>query len=171
MDDIRPFNFSQNGDIPIFGTPPVINQLKAEFAYVFADTKYPGAPGVEVNEISNTPFVINGISIQPIQVFHYKLPVFGYRIGDFTYITDANYIPDEEIAKIKGTKVLVLNALQVNDHISHFNLKEAVEMVERIKPEKAYFTHISHRLGLNQDVDKILPAHVSLAYDGLKIQV
>lgn len=171
MDDIRPFNFRQNADIPIYGSKPVINQLKTEFSYVFSDKKYPGAPGVAVNEIENSPFEINGITITPIQVYHHKLPVFGYRIRNFTYITDANRIADEEIEKIKGTQVLVLNALQINSHISHFNLSQALEMVERIQPEKAYFTHVSHRLGLSQHIDKILPAHVSLAYDGLKIEL
>jgi phosphoribosyl 1,2-cyclic phosphate phosphodiesterase len=167
MDDIRPFNFLQKADIPIYGTPPVIKQLKAEFAYVFSDFKYPGAPGVRVNEIGNSPFEIDGVKIIPIQVFHHKLPVLGYRIADFTYITDANYISDEEIEKIKGTRVLVLNALQINPHISHFNLSEALETVDRIQPEKAYFTHISHRLGVSQEIEKTLPPHISLAYDGL----
>lgn len=171
LDDIRPYNFRQNADIPIYGTPSVINQLKAEFAYVFYENKYPGAPGVVVNEISNTPFEINGVKIIPIQVYHHKLPVFGYRIADFTYITDANYIADEEIEKIKGTRILVLNALQINAHISHFNLGEALEMVDRIQPEQAYFTHISHRLGLSQEIEKNLPSNVSLAYDGLKIHL
>lgn len=171
MDDIRPYNFLQNSNIPIYGTLPVINQLKAEFAYVFSENKYPGAPGVEVNEIGNSPFDINGVTVVPIQVYHHKLPVFGYRIADFTYITDANYIPDVEIEKIRGTRVLVLNALQINAHISHFNLGEALEMVDRIQPEQAYFTHISHRLGLSQEIEKSLPPNVSLAYDGLKIQL
>jgi len=171
MDDIRPYNFRQNSNIPIYGTLPVINQLKAEFAYVFSENKYPGAPGVEVNEIGNSPFDINGVTVVPIQVYHHKLPVFGYRIADFTYITDANYIPDVEIEKIRGTRVLVLNALQINAHISHFNLGEALEMVDRIQPEQAYFTHISHRLGLSQEIEKSLPPNVSLAYDGLKIQL
>lgn len=171
MDDIRPFNFRQNKDIPIYGTLPVINQLKSEFSYVFSENKYPGAPGVEVNEISNTPFEINGIKVIPIQVYHHKLPVFGYRIADFTYITDANYIPEEEIEKIRGTRVLVLNALQINAHISHFNLSEALEMVDRIQPERAYFTHISHRLGRSEEIENSLPPNVSLAYDGLKVQL
>jgi phosphoribosyl 1,2-cyclic phosphate phosphodiesterase len=171
MDDIRPFNFMQNADIPIYGIPQVINQLKAEFSYVFSETKYPGAPGVEVNEISNNPFEINGIPINPIQVFHHKLPVFGYRVRDFTYITDANYIPQKEMEKIRGTKVLVLNALQINAHISHFNLREALEMVDQIQPEQAYFTHISHRLGLSQAIENKLPPNVSLAFDGLKIHI
>ena len=171
MDDIRPFNFRQNGDIPIYGTRRVIDQLRDEFAYVFSATKYPGAPGVAVNEIDNNPFEISGIKIQPIQVLHHKLPVFGYRIGEFTYITDANHIPEQELDKARGTKVLVLNALQINKHISHFNLKEALEMVALIQPERAYFTHISHRLGLSQAIEKTLPPNVFLAYDGLKIHI
>ncbi|MES2397953.1 MAG: MBL fold metallo-hydrolase, partial [Bacteroidota bacterium] len=112
-----------------------------------------------------------GVDFLPIEVMHYKLPVFGFRINDFTYITDANYISDVEKEKIKGTKVLVLNALRREPHISHYTLKEAIELVEEIKPERAYFTHISHQLGLHEDVQKELPATIELAYDGLKIQM
>ena len=169
MDDIRSFNFKQHMDMPVFATKDVFEQLKREFFYIFEEVKYPGVPKVQVNVIDNNPFEINGIKIIPIQVMHYQLPVFGYRIADFTYITDANHISDSEKQKIKGSKVLVLNALQHDKHISHFNLQEALNLVEELKPEKAYFTHISHKLGLHSSIS--LPDNVALAYDGLKISL
>lgn len=171
MDDVRSFNFSQNMDMPVYADARVINQLKQEFAYVFAAKKYPGVPTVEVHEISNTPFSIDDIEITPIEVMHYKLPVFGYRINDFAYITDAKTIDKKEVKKLKGVKTLVINALQEQEHISHFTLEEALEMIEKIKPEKAYLTHISHRLGFHKQVQKKLPKNVFLAYDGLKIHL
>ena len=169
LDDIRPYNFKQQTDIPLFGTPQVLNQIKAEFSYIFAKNQYPGIPRVKLREISNLPFEVVGINFTPIQVMHHKLPVFGFRIGDFTYITDANYIPPLEIEKIKGTKILVLNALQIKPHISHFTLEEALAFIEEIQPEKAYLTHISHKLGLHQTVQSNLPDNVALAFDGLQI--
>ncbi len=171
MDDIRSFNFRQKIDMPIYGTRDVIAQLKREFSYIFEAKQYPGVPKVAINEIGLSPFSIEGISIIPIEVMHYKLPVMGYRINDFTYITDANYISEKEIKKIQGSKVLVLNALQIEKHISHFNLEEALEMVEKIQPEQAYFTHISHKLGTHQKTALKLPDHVSLAWDGLTIRL
>lgn len=171
MDDIRPFNFTQQGDIPIFGTAKVINQLKAEFSYVFAAKKYPGVPGVTVHEITNQPFEIQGVRFTPVEVMHHRISVFGYRVRDFVYITDANQIASSEIDKIRGCRVLVLNALQIQPHISHFNLEQALEMVELIQPERTYFTHISHRLGTVGEVEKMLPKHISLAYDGLQIHL
>ncbi|GHB24770.1 MBL fold metallo-hydrolase [Mongoliitalea lutea] len=169
LDDIRSYNFLQKKDMPIYGTPRVLNQIKREFAYIFEEVKYPGVPSVQVNEISNTPFSINGTTVTPIQVLHYKLPVFGFRFGDFTYITDAKYIEDEEFEKIKGSKILVLNALQKTHHLSHLTLDEALEWVDRIQPEQAYFTHISHKLGAHHEIEPHLPTHVKLAYDGLTI--
>lgn len=169
LDDIRPYNFKQQTDIPLFGTSQVLNQIKAEFSYIFAKNQYPGIPRVKLREISNLPFEVMGINFTPIQVMHHKLPVFGFRIGDFTYITDANYIPPLEIEKIKGTKTLVLNALQIKPHISHFTLEEALAFIEEIQPEKAYLTHISHKLGLHQTVQSNLPDNVALAFDGLQI--
>ena len=171
LDDIRPFNFKQQMDIPLYGTVQVLEQIKSEFSYIFAKTKYPGVPRVLLNEISNTPFEIQGNKINPIQVMHHKLPVFGYRFGNFTYITDANYISPEEIEKIKGSKILVINALQIKPHISHFTLSEALELISIIAPEKAYLTHISHTMGTHQEVTEQLPRNVEIAYDGLKIQL
>lgn len=171
LDDIRPFNFSQKKDMPIYGTKKVLNQIKKEFAYIFEEIKYPGVPSVIPNEIVNESFLVENIPVLPIQVMHYRLPVFGFRIKDFTYITDAKYIDKKEIEKIKGSKILVLNALQKTHHISHLTLDEALEMAEMIQPEQAYFTHISHKLGSHQEIEAQLPPQVRLAFDGLKIEI
>jgi phosphoribosyl 1,2-cyclic phosphate phosphodiesterase len=171
MDDIRGFNYAQKSSIPLYAQAPVIEQLKREFAYAFAEDKYPGVPEIEVHEIENQPFTIAGVTITPILVKHYYLDVLGFRFGDFTYITDANFISDEELEKVKGSKVLVINALRKTTHISHFTLDEALEVIDKIKPEKAYITHISHMMGLHAAVEKELPAHVHLAYDGLTLAV
>ena len=171
MDDIRSFNFKQRKDMPIYASTEVLDQLKAEFSYIFQQSKYPGLPRVEVNIIENKPFSINDVHFIPIEVMHYKLPVFGYRVEDFVYITDANYISPKEKEKIKGAKVLVLNALQKEKHISHYNLEEALELIEELKPGKAYLTHISHRMGRHADVSSELPDNVEIAYDGLRITI
>ncbi len=171
LDDIRSYNFLQKKDMPIYGTKKVLNQIKREFAYIFEEVRYPGIPSVIAQEITKEPFIAEGIKVIPIEVMHYRLPVFGFRFGDFTYITDAKYIDDAELEKVKGSKVLVLNALQKTHHLSHFTLDEAIQLVNQIKPESAYFTHISHRLGTHQDVELILPPNIHLAYDGLKISV
>jgi len=171
LDDIRSYNFLQKKDMPIYGTKKVLNQIKREFAYIFEEVRYPGVPSVITHEIVNEPFSAEGIQVVPIQVLHYRLPVFGFRFGDFTYITDAKYIDDTELEKIKGSKVLVLNALQQSHHLSHFTLEEAIQLVHLIKPELAYFTHISHRLGTHQEVEKTLPPNIHLAFDGLKISI
>lgn len=171
LDDIRPFNFYQQADIPIFGRKPVLEQLQQEFAYIFSDKKYPGVPQVACVEIDHLPFQIKGIGITPLPVLHYKLPVLGFRVGDFSYITDANHIPDETYALLEGTEVLVLNALQKEPHISHFTLEQAIDQAQRIGAKKTYFTHISHRLGTHNAVEKELPPGIFLAYDGQKLQL
>jgi phosphoribosyl 1,2-cyclic phosphate phosphodiesterase len=172
LDDIRPYNYL-NGKkyLKIFGQVRVLDQLKKEFHYAFKEDAYPGVPLLETEIISNEPFQIDETVFTPISVLHYKLPVFGYRIKDFTYITDANFISDEEIEKAKGSEVLVLNALQITKHISHFNLEEAIEMAIKIGAKKTYFTHISHKLGLHGQIEKTLPENIFLAYDGLKISM
>ena len=169
LDDIRPFNFYQQADIPIFGRLAVLEQLQREYAYIFNDKKYPGVPQVACVEIDHNPFQINGIGITPIPVIHYKLPVLGFRIGDFSYITDANHIPEESLALLEGSEILVLNALQKEPHIAHFTLDQAIEQAQRIGAKKTYFTHISHRLGMHAAVEKELPEGFFLAYDGLKL--
>lgn len=171
LDDIRPFNFSQKKDMPIYGSKKVLTQIKREYSYIFEEVKYPGVPSVIPYEISNDPFTAEDIPIIPIQVLHYRLPVFGFRLKDFTYITDAKYIDQKEIEKIKGSKVLVLNALQKDHHISHLTLEEAIELVNIIKPERAYFTHASHKLGTHHEIESQLPPNIRLAFDGLKIQI
>lgn len=172
LDDIRPYNYL-NGKkyLKIFAQVRVLDQLKKEFHYAFKEDSYPGVPLIETEVITNEPFEIDENVFTPISVLHYKLPVFGYRIQDFTYITDANFISEEELEKIKGTKILVLNALQLNKHISHFNLEEAIEMAQKIGAEKTYFTHISHKLGLHNTIEKELPKGIYLAYDGLKLTI
>ncbi|MEM7106837.1 MAG: MBL fold metallo-hydrolase [Bacteroidota bacterium] len=171
LDDVRAFNFKQKKHIPIYARNVVLTQLKREFSYIFAEVKYPGAPQIETNELDGQPLTIAGIEFIPIEVMHYKLPVYGFRVKDFTYITDANAISKSEINKIKGSQVLVLNALQKEDHISHFNLKEALEMAEIIGAEKTYFTHISHKMGSHKSIESILPQNVFLAHDGLKVTI
>jgi len=171
LDDIRPFNFKHQKDIPIFGRSTVLDQIKQEFSYIFSANSYPGVPRVLVSEIINQPFEVEGVPFIPIEVYHHKLPVFGFRIKDFTYITDANYIPEPEMEKIYGTKILVLNALRLKSHISHFTLEEAVELIKKINPEHAYLTHISHQMGIHRKAEKLLPEGIHLAYDGLKIKL
>lgn len=169
LDDIRPYNFSQQMDIPIFGRRQVLDQIQREFSYIFSTKKYPGVPQVDPIEITENPFQINGLLITPIPVLHYKLPVLGFRFGDFSYITDANFIPDESLKLLEGTEILVLNALQKESHISHFTLDQAVEMAQKIGAKQTYFTHISHRLGLHEQVERELPEGIALGYDGLEL--
>lgn len=171
LDDIRGFNFVQQTAIPLYARQQVINQLKREFAYAFGENKYPGVPEIDVYEIDDKPFIVEGIEVIPILVKHYFLDVLGFRFGDFTYITDANFIADEELAKVKGTKVLVINALRKTKHISHFTLDEALEVIEKIQPEQAYITHISHMMGLHAEVQRELPPNVFLAHDDLRLTI
>lgn len=170
LDDIRPFNFYQQADIPIFGRKAVLEQLQREYAYIFNDKKYPGVPQVTCVEIDYQPFQVNGVGITPLPVLHYKLPVLGFRIGNFSYITDANSIPNETYSLLEGSEILVLNALQKEPHISHFTLEQAIEQARRIGATNTYFTHISHRLGVHEEIEKELPEGVHLAYDGLKLK-
>ncbi len=171
LDDIRAYNFSQNKDMPIFGEERVLQQLKREFSYIFSDFKYPGIPRVQLNPITEEPFEVEGVRFQPIRVQHYRLPVLGYRVGDFTYITDANHISRQELEKVRGSKVVVLNALRLEPHISHFSLQQAVDILTDVRPEKAYLTHISHLLGQHREVEEALPDFIHLAYDGLQLNV
>lgn len=169
LDDIRPFNFLQQQDMPVFGRKNVLDQIKQEFSYIFSDKKYPGVPQVDCVEIDEKPFQFNGTTIIPIPVLHYKLPVLGFRIGDFSYITDANFISDESLKLLEGTEILVLNALQKESHISHFTVGEAILEARKIGAKQTYFTHISHRLGLHDEMEMELPEGIALAYDGLEL--
>ena len=171
FDDIRAFNFVNKKKMEVYASARVQEAIRREFAYIFSDFKYPGIPEINLHIIENKKFTIEGVDVLPIEVMHYKLEVFGVRIGDFSYITDANYISDIENEKLKNSKVLVLNALRREPHISHFTLEQAIELVKELQPEKAYFTHISHQLGLHADVQKELPGNIELAFDGLKITV
>ncbi|MBX2986023.1 MAG: MBL fold metallo-hydrolase [Bacteroidia bacterium] len=172
MDDIRAFNYFSQKAIEIYATERVQQALKREFYYVFSDEKYPGIPEVNLNTIKeNEPFYIGNIEFTPIQVLHYYLPVLGFRIGDFVYITDANKIEPKEMEKIKGAKVLVLNALRIQKHISHFTLDEAIEIARKVGAQQTYLTHISHQLGLHDIVQKELPEGIHLAHDGLELMI
>lgn len=172
LDDIRPFFFRQ-GDIPIYAHKRVVKSLKERFGYILNEKdKYPGAPSVDIHYVKkNHNFQIGDKTVVPINAHHNRLQVFGYRIGDFTYLTDVKTIEEEEIAKIKGTKVLVVNALRKEAHHSHFNLEEALAFIEKVQPETAYLTHISHLLGFHEEVEAQLPPHVHLAYDNLTITI
>lgn len=171
LDDIRPFNYILKKRINIYATERVQEALKREFQYIFSDVKYHGLPQINLHTITAENFNVGETEIVPFEVMHYKLPILGYRIGDFTYITDAKTISEASLEKIKGTKVLVLNALQKEDHISHLTFSEAIEMANKIGAETTYFTHISHNLGLHDEVRKELPVHIKLAYDGLTIEL
>ena len=167
MDDIRAFNFKQKKPMELFTDLNVEACLKKEFSYAFAENPYPGVPKLNINRIENKPFEVSGVVFQPVQLMHYKLPIFGFRIGDFAYCTDVNYISPEEKEKLTNLKVLVITALRKEEHISHFSLSEALALIEELKPEMAYLTHVSHLLGLHEEVSKELPDHVEIAYDEL----
>lgn len=171
MDDIRGFNYVLKKKIDIYATENVQRALRREFIYAFEDLKYPGVPEINVHTITDKEFDVAGIKILPIEVKHYMIPVLGFRIGDFTYITDANFIAEDERKKIRGSKVLVLNALRNEPHVSHYNLPQAIEVINDLQPEKAYLTHISHQLGLHKDVNSQLPPNIQCAYDGMVVEM
>ncbi len=172
IDDIRPFFFRQ-GDIPIYAHERVVDSLKRRFDYIFADeNRYPGAPAVTINQIvNNQPIPLGDLEVLPIEAYHNRLQVFGFRFQDFVYLTDIKRMDDNEIQKIIGTKVLVVNALREEAHHSHFNLEEALAFAETVGAEKTYFTHISHMLGFHEEVEKKLPKNVFLAYDNLQLKI
>lgn len=170
LDDVRPFNFRSGKDMPIYARPSVQKDLKRRFPYVFSDNPYPGAPSVVLHNIEvDKPFEIEGNTIIPIEALHGKLPVFGFRIGSFTYLTDIKTMSDHELEKVKGTELLVVNALHQKDHHSHLNLSEALVFIEKVKPTRAYLTHLSHKMGLHQTIEETLPSNVFIAYDNLEI--
>lgn len=169
MEDLRPYCL----DIPfdVYAQPRVLKSLQARLPYCFGDHSYPGIPKFDLHELSEEKFYIKGVEIQPLPVWHHKLPIFGYKIGKLAYITDCNNIPEETFAKLTGIDTLVINALRMEPHISHFSLSETLAAIERIKPRVAYLIHESHGIGLHAETSKILPPHVHLAYDGLKIMI
>lgn len=171
LDDIRPFFFRQ-GDIPIYAHNRVLLALQRRFDYIFeTDNKYPGAPSVKMHEIKNKPFEVGNLLVTPVNGTHFNLQVFGYRFKDFAYLTDMKTIADDELEKLKGLDVLVLNALRETEHPSHFSLNEALSIIDSLKPKQAYLTHISHLLGFHDEVQQKLPKNVFLAYDNLKITI
>jgi phosphoribosyl 1,2-cyclic phosphate phosphodiesterase len=171
LDDIRAFNFFQQKAIDVYANEITQKALRNEFYYVFAEHKYPGLPEVNLHNIPDHSFYIGDIPVQPVRVWHLHMPVLGFRFGNFTYITDANRIEEEEKEKIKGSEVLVLNALRHKKHISHYTLPEAIELADELAIPQAYFTHISHQLGMHENIAATLPEGRTLAYDGLKITI
>jgi phosphoribosyl 1,2-cyclic phosphate phosphodiesterase len=169
LDDIRALNFLTKKPMDIYANSLTEEAVRRDFYYAFADTKYPGVPELNLITIDETAFVIGDLPIQPILVYHHKMPVYGFRIGDFTYITDANRIDADQMDLIRGSKVLVLNALRKEDHISHFTLQQAVAISIELGVPEVYFTHISHQLGKHEEINQELPPHIKLAYDGLQI--
>ncbi len=172
LDDLRSFNFRQKVDMPIFTSQQVIEDIRQRFAYTFAKDRYPGAPRFEWNIISHKEvFFIKKIKITPIKIWHGQLPILGFRIGDFAYLTDVKTIPNEELSKLTNIKVLILSALHFGEHHAHFNVPEALAFIEKIKPQQTYLTHISHAMGLHNAVTTLLPKNVALAFDGLEIEL
>jgi phosphoribosyl 1,2-cyclic phosphate phosphodiesterase len=170
LDDVRAYNFFQHRAVPLYANAMTRESIVREFPYAFADVKYPGIPDLELHHIDKDPFTIGDITFTPIQVWHMKMPVLGFRIGDFTYITDANRIDEDEKEKIRGSRQIVLNALRHEKHVSHFSLREAIAEVEELGVPEAWFTHISHQLGKHADIEPTLPSNRHLAYDGLVLQ-
>jgi phosphoribosyl 1,2-cyclic phosphate phosphodiesterase len=171
LDDVRAFNFFQEQAMELYANQMTIDALMREFAYAFADKKYPGVPNLDLNTIELEPFSIGDIPIVPVQVWHLKMPVYGFRFGKFTYITDANRIDEAEKDKIRGSEIIVVNALRKEKHISHYALDEAVELVHELNVPRAYFTHISHQLGRHEEIEKRLPKGMHLGYDGLVLEI
>ncbi len=171
LDDVRAYNYVLQRPMDIYAEERVQEVLRQEFAYIFAEAKYPGVPELNIHTISEAPFDMDGIPVVPIRAMHLKLPILGFRIGKLAYLTDANYISKEEKEKLRGLDCFVVNGLRKEPHISHFNLEEALQLIEEIKPASAYITHISHQMGLHRQVQAELPSNVYLAYDGLEINV
>lgn len=171
LDDIRAYNFILKNPMDVYAEERVIRALKYEFPYIFAERKYPGIPQITVHLINEEPFEVNGLVVIPIRALHYRLPVLGFRLGDFAYITDTNHVSDKEKAKLKKLKVFAVCALRKKEHISHYTLTEAINLIKEIQPETAFLTHISHQMGLHAEIQKELPGNVFLAYDGLKVEV
>lgn len=171
LDEVRAFNYLQKKAMPVYATERVQQAIKREYAYIFEEPSYPGIPKINLHTIGLHKFSAEGVEVVPIEVMHHLMPVHGFRFGNFTYITDANYISEKEKGKIKGSEVLVLNALRREEHISHYTLAQALELIEELKPKKAFLTHISHQLGKHEEVEKELPSNVRIAYDGLVVEL
>ena len=171
LDDVRPFS-QRYGEVQFYCDRTVALNLKDRFAYIFAtENRYAGAPKVSLNEITSAPFELSGKTVVPIEVMHGNLKIFGYRLDNMAYITDAKYVEEEEMKKLMNLDVLIVNALRIEPHSTHFNLEEALEFIDRVKPKRAYLTHISHRLGFHKKVSKQLPQNVFLGFDGLSLEL
>lgn len=166
LDDVRPF-----GNVPVFAEKNVLNTIRRNMPYCFAENRYPGVPLVKLKEIDEHEFLIDNIIIQPIRILHAKLPALGFRIGQMAYLTDVKYMADQSIEQLQGLDVLILNALRIKPHISHLNLEEAIELTKKINAKKTYFTHMSHDMGKHKNVSLILPEKIELAYDELTISL
>jgi phosphoribosyl 1,2-cyclic phosphate phosphodiesterase len=171
LDDIRAFNFFSRQPMELFANSLTEEALRRDFYYAFAEKKYPGVPEINLNLITNDPFNVGDIPVQPVEVWHMKMPVLGFRFGKFTYITDANKLDDDAKEKVRGSEIMVLNALRKEPHISHFSLSEAISLVRELGVPRAYFTHISHQLGLHGEISRELPEGIELAYDGLSLNI
>ena len=172
LDDVRAFNYLSDRHMDVYASERVQHALKREFAYIFSGENYPGIPRIEMHTIHNTtPFRVRDTDFIPVEVLHYKLPVLGFRIGGFSYITDANYISEDEKSKIRNSEVLVINALRKEKHVSHFSLDEAMQLVDELMPSRAYLIHISHQLGRHVEIEQELPPHIRCAYDGLQLEL
>ena len=170
LDDVRAFNFLLNRPMDVYATERVQNAIRKEFSYIFTDEKYPGIPKLNLHTIAADNFTIDGTTFIPIEVMHHKMPVKAFRVNNITYITDANFISDQEKEKIKGSEIIIINALRKEEHISHYTFKQAIDLMFELEPKKAYFTHISHQLGLHKEVMNELPDWIELAYDGLTVE-
>lgn len=171
LDDIKAYNFFQHKPMEVYANTMTQDALYREFPYIFAADRYPGIPSINLHTISTGTFMVGDIPVTPILVYHLSMPVLGFRFGGFTYITDANRIDEEEKEKIKGSGIIVLNALRKKEHVSHFNLQQAIEVVKELEIPRAYFTHVSHQLGLHKEINKELPPHIELAWDGLQLDI
>ncbi|MEX0987871.1 MAG: MBL fold metallo-hydrolase [Bacteroidales bacterium] len=171
LDDIRPYNYLQKKSMDLYGEKRVLQSIKTSFPYVFDDNNYPGIPKVSLHEIENNPFVINDITFEPIRLFHAGMPVFGFRIKDFAYLVDANFISTGEMKKLRGIKQVVIGALRKEKHHSHFNLEEAIDLFRKLGAEEAYISHISHQMGIEKEFKRLLPVGITPAYDGLFLEI
>lgn len=171
LDDIRAFNYLNRGPVEVWAAADVQTDIRRDFFYAFAEHRYPGVPDIDLHTIHGTPFTAGGMSFFPVPVLHHRLQVFGFRVGNLAYITDCNFIPESSYALLAGVEVLVVNALRLKPHVSHFCLDDALAAIRRVAPREAWLTHISHGLGLSLTIDPMLPPGVRLAYDGLEVMV
>ncbi len=171
LDDVRAFNWIQKKPMDIFARGSVLKAIKRDYSYAFDENRYPGVPDIKLNEINGQPFTVGTMRLIPIDAMHHQMPVYGFRINDFSYLTDANYVDKSELDKMKGSKAVIINALRKEKHISHFNLQEAINIIKILNPDQAYITHISHQMGLYREIQNDLPENVSLACDRHRIHL